>query len=104
MDNHAGWFVNHDDGMIFIQDREGEGFGLQRKGFGFGKRPRDQVSRFDMGAGFGFLVIEKDRSFFNQFFGPRTREMEVGFREELIDPSSLAFQRYLNREIFALIE
>jgi hypothetical protein len=44
MDNHAGWFVNHDDGGIFIQDREGEGFGFQREGFGFGKPTRDQVS------------------------------------------------------------
>jgi hypothetical protein len=37
MNDHSLRFIDDDDRAILIEDGEGKRFGVQRKGFGFGK-------------------------------------------------------------------
>jgi hypothetical protein len=72
MNHNPCRLIDNNDGGILIEDGEREKLWFQGKRFGPRNGSRYNIVRLETGTGFGMSLIEKDRSFINQFFGLRT--------------------------------
>lgn len=104
MNDHSWRLIDDNDRRVLIEDVEGKRLGFNVERPGLRNNSRYPIARFHPHTGFRRPLVQQDASRIDQFLDLRAGEIEIGFREELIEASSLVPFCYGDGEMFSYLK